>query len=781
MQSPDEKPPEKIFMKDFMQFAKKVSAEIYENDIKDAFYYLAKTSSVTSPRASNAPEDKWEEKLFLLSAELGRRYDEYVAEEENLKGVLNVHTLKTRNYEIHQKLTQWKNTLIQQREMDDYYQNKCEYILDKLKEFSESTMLEKDELDRRISSFYDFIEQKREFRWRFKTIMKFLDSSVGNNIISLKDLKRNLENMAIQKLAEFSLLKGFIEQIRQRCAVRGTFFSFFDVPDVILLLKYGKREYDLVIKFLKKAKEAFLQSKKAENPDAQITEDDVCPLELLDNTLSKMRYKQEKREMCINKLIFDCESEIDAKRQKLDVTKERVLQTIENNIFLGFLNVYLENVLSDYNLCIFVIKQLYKWISDKFFNFKPSEFLPKFKAIMNTPKTDPEFVKVNSAEIDKFSQRKKVLDTVSDVTGLSALAPKQSEKSKDNSFEAKPENVPSATVEDDLADAINVLNQPAAEKKEILIEKSVEKKPPQISVTETKPVVGLHPEEGLLSKRSQESKKEEPQSEFYKSKEGEMYDPKTKFGTLEKDYTEYDPHMTKYEAVLPSDYYMNTINKQSPIKKDQWFLRPHHIESLTRHPFSKHDDVLNTKYYSYYEAEKQKPATKEEEMKEITEDVIQSLEDQILKLRARTYLSDQLNKHKEELGMEGKSLSLKSAKDKSVLGKIEQCVDEVRKTMEDPNYKINKEECVMNAYEGILYNLRAREREILNVKRSEEYEKNRPPINKWYTLKTPQFSEELARNRKSAKVFLKLKIIEKVDGWRKEIFGTIGDKRHLLT
>ncbi len=58
----------------------------------------------------------------------------------------------------------------------------------------------------------------------------------------------------------------------------------------------------------------------------------------------------------------------------------------------------------------------------------------------------------------------------------------------------------------------------------------------------------------------------------------------------------------------------------------------------------------------------------------------------------------------------------------------------------------------MNAYEGILDSLRQREREILNAKRAIEYEKNRPPVEKWYTLKTPQFSEELARNRLSVKV-----------------------------
>lgn len=39
----------------------------------------------------------------------------------------------------------------------------------------------------------------------------------------------------------------------------------------------------------------------------------------------------------------------------------------------------------------------------------------------------------------------------------------------------------------------------------------------------------------------------------------------------------------------------------------------------------------------------------------------------------------------------------------------------------------------------------------LNEKRAWEYEKNRPPQEGWYTMKTPQFSEELYWNRMELK------------------------------
>ena len=57
----------------------------------------------------------------------------------------------------------------------------------------------------------------------------------------------------------------------------------------------------------------------------------------------------------------------------------------------------------------------------------------------------------------------------------------------------------------------------------------------------------------------------------------------------------------------------------------------------------------------------------------------------------------------------------------------------------------------MDAYEGVLYEMRKNEKELLNNKRFKEYEKNRPPQDKWYELKSTEFSKELYRNRMALK------------------------------
>jgi hypothetical protein len=60
-------------------------------------------------------------------------------------------------------------------------------------------------------------------------------------------------------------------------------------------------------------------------------------------------------------------------------------------------------------------------------------------------------------------------------------------------------------------------------------------------------------------------------------------------------------------------------------------------------------------------------------------------------------------------------------------------------------------ELIIEAYEGVLLEKRRLENRILNGQRFKEYEKNRPPQNNWFELKTGEFSKELYRNRMALK------------------------------
>ena len=57
----------------------------------------------------------------------------------------------------------------------------------------------------------------------------------------------------------------------------------------------------------------------------------------------------------------------------------------------------------------------------------------------------------------------------------------------------------------------------------------------------------------------------------------------------------------------------------------------------------------------------------------------------------------------------------------------------------------------IEAYESILLHERREELERLNAERFKEYETNRPPADKWYELKSTEFTKELYRNRVALK------------------------------
>ena len=39
------------------------------------------------------------------------------------------------------------------------------------------------------------------------------------------------------------------------------YFNFFDIPDLIIKMKYTRKDYDMIIKILQKVKKSYLESK----------------------------------------------------------------------------------------------------------------------------------------------------------------------------------------------------------------------------------------------------------------------------------------------------------------------------------------------------------------------------------------------------------------------------------------------------------------------------------------------------------------------------------------
>jgi len=69
---------------------------------------------------------------------------------------------------------------------------------------------------------------------------------------------------------------------------------------------------------------------------------------------------------------------------------------------------------------------------------------------------------------------------------------------------------------------------------------------------------------------------------------GKDFDPAKKFGTIDDDNALlYGDITTSYPLNLPTEQYQRYIVdnlKKLEQNNEKWFIRPHHLETLTKHP-----------------------------------------------------------------------------------------------------------------------------------------------------------------------------------------------------
>lgn len=65
-------------------------------------------------------------------------------------------------------------------------------------------------------------------------------------------------------------MRDFAAIVRSECVMNSHYFSFYDIPDLIIKKKYQRKEYDSIIKLLNKVKKSYLVQKSIELPDKKI-------------------------------------------------------------------------------------------------------------------------------------------------------------------------------------------------------------------------------------------------------------------------------------------------------------------------------------------------------------------------------------------------------------------------------------------------------------------------------------------------------------------------------
>ena len=102
------------------------------------------------------------------------------------------------------------------------------------------------------------MEQYEKERKEDKLINNLLAKLPDTAYAEVTDVERliNLEQENFKQ--NFSVMTKFIENVKQECMMQQHYFSFYNIPEMLVKKKTTKKEFELVQKLLLKIKQKYL-------------------------------------------------------------------------------------------------------------------------------------------------------------------------------------------------------------------------------------------------------------------------------------------------------------------------------------------------------------------------------------------------------------------------------------------------------------------------------------------------------------------------------------------
>ena len=234
-----------------------------------------------------------------------------------------------------------------------------------------------------------------------------------------------------------------------------------------------------------------------------------------------------------------------------------------------------------------------------------------------------------------------------------------------------------------------------------------------------------------------------------------MKDEEMKVNT--QNYIE-DERYSAFNVEFPVKYYYELTREHEPPKNKEWFLRPHHTETFVESKKAIPDDIMNTKYISYYAPSAPKT---QKSRQDVIEELIMETRERINELQEDLFKKSNMDSEGEKLYSKLEGLKeeakksfipgyrdAKEAKQKNIFEMLKDPNSGASYTeMFDQNDDIKQTNYAISSVGTMLNELRDKERDLINIKRQQEYERIRPPIDRWYELKGDNFLNEIIRNK----------------------------------
>ena len=259
------------------------------------------------------------------------------------------------------------------------YKRHTQKLRDTLSKAKQQMTFEAEYIQKCSECFDELQEDFRKIYVEEKAINQLLGLlPKGSGSIEINDIQREADKLQMQFTQALQLLQDFVLCVRQDCVMDKNYFNFFYIPDLIVRKKYQRKEYELILKILKKVKVAYIEAKTEKElyrklqeefgkmrhdddddyvvnkndsvdekdddkiTEVQVTDEDLVPLELFDGVLAEFQHKfQSKRTIQLD-FLKQCKEEQQKKLKLLGVESGKQKQEIEKTSFANYLNTRLE-------------------------------------------------------------------------------------------------------------------------------------------------------------------------------------------------------------------------------------------------------------------------------------------------------------------------------------------------------------------------------------------------------------------------------------------------------
>lgn len=534
---------------------------------------------------------KEEDKKLEMEA-LHLYYEEYLKTEENLSGVLNTKTLNLKNMELRDKINNWRESQEFREGTTEKTNEKQRQVFEVLSRYHKELSMDKDMIEKCKGDLLELMENRNAAVKSERTLNDFLLTLKDFKILEIRDVKKGLDTYKSVFYNNHAMLNDFVDKISRECVLNQHFFSFFDVPDLIVKMAPNKTDYSQMVKLLSIAKTKYLDEKseilKKPKADCKITDEDLVPLELLRFVLSEMKHEFTDKCSFINRFIRNCEDEVAKKIRQLQVENAKIKKTIENNVFVGMLNQKMDESRTEVFTLTYKIRILHIILTKTMFNNAKEISRKYWEIIQISVDNNKEFKDRLANEMSNFSNKEvhfESSDTISDIEGdkltkafsrLGAFREGMANRKREEDSEALDEISKSLRREldgelgdtnrskDSLMDG--TLERDINEPDIGILDKGLEIKPFKLDYKPPEPPkFGQIEEEdeeerqAMEERRKREAEEREWMSKYRDTETGEPYNPIKKFGLIEKDYLVYDNATSSYPLNLPVDYYQRYI------------------------------------------------------------------------------------------------------------------------------------------------------------------------------------------------------------------------------